>query len=73
MESMVYIPLMSVRQFSKLSGLSEQKIRNMINSKDHPLPAYKDGQSWLIKTDEVRKYVDGIPNGSHVRRGNDET
>lgn len=69
---MIYVPFMNVKQFSKLSGLSEAKVRNMINAKHDALPAYKDGSTWLIKTDEVRKFIDGMPNGSHVRRSEDE-
>lgn len=71
-DQMIYIPFMNVKQFSRLTGLSEAKVRNMINSKRDPLPAYKDGTTWLIKTDEVRKFVDRIPNGTHIQRRNDD-
>ena len=50
-------PYLTVEDIAKLLDVSIDTVRNWINRKRDPLPAYKIGREWRIKREDFEKFM----------------
>jgi excisionase family DNA binding protein len=53
---------LKVKDAAELLGLSADTIRNWINRPRHKLPAVKAGRDWLIKREDLDRFLDDQKN-----------
>lgn len=53
---------LKVKDAAELLGLSEDTIRNWINRPRHKLPAVKAGRDWLIKREDLDRFLEDQKN-----------
>ena len=49
---------LTVEDISAEYGFPEQTIRLWIRRKEHPLPAYKPGKHYLVKREDLEKFLE---------------
>ncbi len=50
-------PYLTVEDIAKLLDVSIDTVRNWINRKRDPLPAYKIGREWRIKREDFEQFM----------------
>jgi excisionase family DNA binding protein len=55
-------PYLTVEDIAQLLDVSIDTVRNWINRKNNPLPAYKIGRQWRIKREDFERFLQARKN-----------
>jgi excisionase family DNA binding protein len=55
-------PYLTVEDIAHLLDVSIDTVRNWINRKNNPLPAYKIGREWRIKREDFERFLQARKN-----------